>query len=160
MKNARILLAAFVVVGAVAAPIAAEAQWRNNGRYDRQWNRVPRTSSIRALVDRAERESNSFRADFERTYDRRDLNRYGRGDDARRAIQRLDESFERLRSEVDDRNPRRGRDEAQAVVRYAREVERLFDRNRGFHSTVRGDWNRLRASINLIARYYDLPAVR
>lgn len=159
MKNARILLAAFVVVGALAAPVSANAQWRN-GRGNRQWDRPARVSNVRFLVDRAERESNSFRSDFERTYDRRDLDRYDRGNDARRAIQRLDESFERLRREVDDRNPARGRDEAQDVVRYAREVERLFDRNRGFHRTVTGDWERLRATVNQIARAYNLPAIR
>lgn len=157
MKNVRILLATMLVAGAIVTPVAAQAQWRNHGRA---WARPVRVSGIRGFIDVAERESNSFRANFERLYDRRDLDRYRSASQAKRSIQELDESFERLRAEVDDRNPRRGRDEAAAMLREAQDVQNLFERNRGFHTTVAGGWQRLRLAINDIARFYDLPTLR
>lgn len=173
-RNIAVALAALIVAGLSLVPADASAQidTRRDGRWsdrDRErdrgrqndWNwdrdRDRRGSSVEALARRAERESNSFRAWFERNYDRR---RLGRDHDNRwlkHEIQELDEAMERVRSRADDRRPERGRSQVEDALEHARRIDRelIFDRDRDTRFTV-PEWIELRMTLDRLARVYGV----
>lgn len=157
LVNLKYAMAAMAAITCAAAPVAAQAQrgWRHQTVVVREWQPV----SIRGIADRAERQSNSLRATFERNFDRYNYNRRFLGDQAKKRIQRMDENMEDFRRAVDDHRPWSGRDELNRAIRNARDVERLFDDNPRLRSDLRGKWMDLRDSLNELARIYRTPRV-
>lgn len=155
-STTRLIALAAVLLGAGFAASEAQAQVRR-GRPG-VVRKAP-LSSLRGLVDRTERESNALRNSFERDYNKYRLNRLPAGERAKENVQELDESFERLRGEVDDRNPARGRDEMRKVLRQAEDVDTIFGNHPEIVAVVRGQWRTLREDINRLAQHYGLPGL-
>lgn len=68
--NYRQILAVAALTTILAAPAVSEAQYRQNRRYDQRYDRR-NDNQVERLVVHAERESNQFRALFERHWDNR-----------------------------------------------------------------------------------------
>ncbi len=142
------LIAAFAAV-ATLVPSTASAQrgWRN----DRHPAVARRDWVVRPLVVRTERESNAFRAWFERSSFRRDSG-------LKRNIQNMDEALERLRSKASDSRPGLGRDELNRALAQARIVDRKVSPRRQGRVANR-EWNDLRRTLNDLARVYGVGRV-
>jgi hypothetical protein len=183
MKSNRIksIFIAAVACACLAVPAISSAQRRGNDKWPLP-NRIQNYRSLDDMVVRAERESNSFRYNFEHNYRGRDRNRNWRNDDygfwgydLKTDIQKMDEAFERLRGIVQKNNrhddryrdwrngswyDRDARREMETVVRYAQEVDREL--GRGFGNYRRGqrnlteDWRDLRRDIDVLAREFNI----
>ncbi|RYG34746.1 hypothetical protein EON81_14710 [bacterium] len=147
-RNTALALVALLAAGLALAPVQAEAQYRRGGKNQGSHNR--RQIQIRPLVVRTERESNAFRAWFERSDSRRDSN-------LKTNVQRLDETLERLRDRATDNRPGVGRDELQKALGYARTIDSRIFRARD-RAAVR-EWNDLRRTLNDLARAYGLRVI-
>lgn len=145
-RNAK-FLAAVAFCGCFAAPMSAQAQNR--------WN----PNDVRDMIDRTERESNTLRHTFEKDFDRYQLGPINRAERAKDRIQKLDESFERLRFVADEASPRHGRKPMRDIVRYGNDVNRIFLRHPEIRETVRGQWWSLRDDINALARIFHVPTI-
>lgn len=156
MKRTTLTLVAALAALVTLVPATASAQFRH--RRDPRPMIVRHTWGVRPLVDRAERESNAFRAWFERNYDRRNLGRYHDNRWLKGQIQDLDESMERLRSKADDRRPGVGREQLLQALSHARQIDREIRNDRDTRFTV-GEWNDLRRTLNDLARLYDVRGV-
>lgn len=169
--NTKLNLAlAALLTAALAAGAAAQVDTRRGGydrrddrgySRDRDWNwdrdRDRRGNSVEALTKRAERESNSFRAWFERNYDKRRLGRERDNRWLKNEIQNLDEAMERARSRADDRRPERARGAVEKALDSARRIDRelIFDRDRDTRFTV-PEWVDLRLTLDRLARVYGV----
>ncbi len=226
LSNLRITLGAIALGVFLIAPMTASAQrdynqqgewgnsqgngnWGNQQGRDRDYQRGNRGNDyrrgqnfhIRALVDDAERDSNSMRYVFEhsvnrwRNFDRNDRDDRGRNrdrnwdrdndrnwdrdndrnwdrndrsrdwdrrnwNDAKSAIQHLDESMETLRHAADDYRPRASRDEMSEVLRRAEIFSDFFARRRDVREVIGDRWEHLRVDINRLAQVYGLSNVR
>ena len=161
-----ILVAALVAIAAIAPQDAASQidtrrDTRNSRDRDRDWNwdrdRDARGRSIESLAKRTERESNAFRAWFERNYDARRLGRSRDNRWLKNEIQNLDEAMERVRRRADDRRPDRGRKDFEDAMGHARRVDRelIFDNDRDTRFTNR-PWVELRLTLDRLARVYNV----
>lgn len=151
MKRTTLTLIAALAAFATFVPATASAQrggWRNDHRRPAQ---VGKDWTVRPLVVRTERESNAFRAWFERSGSRRDRN-------LKDNVQKLDEALERLRSRASDGRPGVGKPELQRALNYARAIDRQINRQRQGRVTVR-EWNDLQRTLNGLARIYDVRGV-
>ncbi|RYG46319.1 hypothetical protein EON79_10445 [bacterium] len=144
-KNVALSLAALLAVGLAVLPAQAEAQSRRWGKGQPAQNR--RQWQVKPLIVRVERESNSFRAWFERSDSRRDSN-------LKRDVQRLDESLERLRSRASDNRPGVGREDLQNALRYAQNIDRRIYRSE--NRKTNREWSDLRRTLGDLARVYGL----
>lgn len=135
------------VAGGTLLPADAQAQYgRRPGRSVRSADWI-----VRPLVNRTERESNAFRAWFERSGSRRDGG-------LKRNVQRLDEALERLRDRASDGRPGVGRPELERALVAARAVDGQIFRGRQGRVTVR-EWNDLQRTLNDLARLYRIRGV-
>ena len=160
-KTLALSLAALFVAGVALAPSDASAQVRtrrDDGYYQDRDYRPLRDWQVKPLVDRAERESNSFRAWYESTYRRDRLGRDPRARDFKHDIQRMDEAMERLRRKADDRKPGVGREDLQQALGWATEIDREITRDRDTRFTYR-EWQDLRDALNGLARLYEVRGV-
>lgn len=146
-KIAALTLTVLSVLGAALAPSDASAQ----RRVYMPRNGVRRDWTVRPLVVRTERESNAFRAWFERSANRRDSVLI-------RNVQRLDESLERLRDRASDNRRGAGREELQSALTYARIIDRQMNRGTTRRVVVR-EWTDLRRTLNDLARLYNVRRV-
>jgi len=168
---------AAVACAFLAAPLSGSAQgYGSSGqrnrqitiqRYDHDNYRYNR-QDLRGEVDGVERESNSFRAYFERNF--RDnghakrWNGYGHAEHEGRngqmslqdAIQNLDEDFERLRSEINRHGQtRQARSLMNEIVNHMRDVDVRIDRVADNYNFGRErDWRY--SSSELYTRWQDL----
>ncbi len=159
MNNARnlaITLAAVCVASMALLPADANAQFRHR----RPEYRVPanRDWVVRPLVNDAERESNSFRAWFERNYSREHLGRDRDNRWLKHEIQSMDEAMERLRARADDNRPGIGREDLVDAISHARRVDDEILKDRDTRFTY-GEWTDLRRTLNDLARLYEVPGV-
>lgn len=179
-----------LIVAAMACTCIASgmAQGYGNGRNhrndqdsrfgQRDWRR-----DLRLIVDRTERESNSFRAYFERNfrsngheprYDRGDMHPEHQGRDGQMslkdAIQNLDEDMERVRREIDrHRDSRYARSLVDDIQGHSNDVDRRMGRVGDWYSFGgsggprswrydRSDlsrrWSRLRDDIRDMSNYF------
>ncbi len=155
-------LAALFAAGFALTPTDASAQVRtrrDDGYYDRgRDDRPVRDWEVRPLVDRAERQSNSFRAWYEHIYAKDRLGHDPYAHDFKRDIQHMDEAMERLRRKADDHRPGVGRDELREAIRWGSEIDREVGRNRDTRFTYR-EWEDLRGTLNDLAHLYDVRGV-
>lgn len=156
-KNLTLAIAALAVVGA-ALPSTASAQVDTRrdrwDRYDYRPGRGDRRDwVVRPLVVRVERESNSFRAWFEKNYDRRRLGRERDNRWLKNEIQGMDEALERLRSRASDSRPGIGREQLEDALNHARRIDDEIGRDRDTRFTLR-EWDDLRHSLDDLARLY------
>lgn len=159
-KSLALTLAALIAAGLALAPSDAHAQFdtrrgdaRDGDRRSRDQDR--RGRDPRDLVYDAERQSNAFRDWFEHNYKKRRLgrdhdNRWLKGE-----IQGLDETMERLRARVNDRD--RSRDLVQDAMEHARRIDRelILDNDRDTRFSVR-EWVDLRITLDGLARAYGV----
>ena len=161
-KTLALSLATLFVGGLVLAPSPASAQVRtrrDDGFYQDDYDRrAPRVWEVKTSVDRAERQSNSFRAWYEGTYRRDRLGRDPRARDFKHDIQRMDEAMERLRRHADDRKPFAGREDLQEALGFATEIDREITRDRDTRFTYR-EWTDLRDTLDHLARVYEVRGV-
>ncbi len=155
-KNLAIALAAISVAGFTLIPTPASAQgWRREYRrpipVNRDW-------VVRPLVNDAERESNSFRAWFERDYSRLHLGRERDNRWLKHEIQSMDEAMERLRARADDRRPGIGKEDLIDAIGHARKIDNEIYRDRDTRFTV-NEWSDLRRTLNDLARLYNVRGV-
>lgn len=155
-------LAAALAVAAVMAPSFASAQVntrRDDYRRDRddRGDRRDYRGSIESLARRTERDSNSFRAWFERNYSRRRLGRERDNRWLKHEIQELDEAMERVRAKADDRNRDRGRRDFENAMDHARRIDRelIFDNDRDTRFTV-PEWIDFRRTLDDLARAWGV----
>jgi hypothetical protein len=176
------MVIAAIAIACMAVPAMSSAQrngdfGQNQDRYgnqDRRGNQNNRwrnntNRALKNLVDHAERASNEFRDDFEHQYRGRDRGRnwqrtdYGYwGSDLKSDIQRMDEAFEKLRRDVDRSDTRDGsaRRSMDAVVRYARQIDREMGRGfgnyRGNDRNLSSDWRSLKGMIDDLSREFGM----
>lgn len=148
MNNAKTLaLVATLAAGLALLPSDAQAQrWRRDRPpvARRDW-------TVRPLVVATERESNAFRAWFERS-------RFARERALKRNVQQMDEALERLRLRASDGRAGVGRDELNDALREARVIDRqIAPRRQG--PAVNREWNDLRRTLNDLARVYGVRGV-
>lgn len=174
IKNLGLGLFAFLVAGLAFAPSTASAQvdtrrgdWRDRNRdWDRdrdrnrgrgRYDRDNRYGSIESIARRTERESNAFRAWYERNYSRHRLSRSQDNRWLKREIQGLDEAMERVRRRASDNNPNRGRSDFEDAMNHARRIDRelIFDRDRDARATI-PEWIDFRVSLDALARAYGV----
>jgi hypothetical protein len=155
-------LAAALSVAAILAPNLASAQVntrRDDYRRDRddRSDRRDRRDGIETLARRTERDSNSFRAWFERNYSRRRLGRERDNRWLKHEIQELDEAMERVRGKADDRNRDRGLRDFENAMDHARRIDRelIFDNDRDTRFTV-PEWIQFRRTLDDLARAYGV----
>ena len=161
------LLAATALGAFMAAPQAAQAQWRRDrdtlGRFGREYG-----AQARKIVERLERDSNAFRDAFEHHGwdDRRsrDDRRYrddrsrgwDRNEDLRSNVQRFDEGTERLRRDFGRSDYYLDtRAQISDVLRMARPIDRAMD-DRRFSSMVVDRWHRVAADLDALATIFGL----
>lgn len=169
-RKIAVALAAAFVAGVALAPTQAQAQidtrrgdWdrrdRDWDRRDRDWDRNDRNRrwSVESQVRQAERQSNAFRAWFERNYSRRRLGREHDNRWLKNEIQNLDEAMERLRGKADDNRPNQGRAQIEDALAHARRIDRelIFDRDRDTRFTI-PEWVDLRVTLDGLARTYNV----
>ena len=158
-KTLALSLAAPFVAALALVPIDAVAQVRtrrDDGYF--RWDRPARDWEVRPAVDRAERQSNAFRAWYESTYRRDRMGRDPRARDFKRDVQRMDEAMERLRRRADDRKPGIGREDLQEALGWATEIDREIGRDRDTRFTYR-EWQDLRDTLGGLARLYEVRGV-
>jgi len=177
MKNLSRISALLISVAALgfSSASAQSMGWRDV--------RPQKFFDLRALTNAAERESNRFRSIVEKRDDRIDhrLNDYTTEprwlsnrdmffDELKPDVQRLDESFEHLRRDVDTGHPMAGREDVRAITKYATMVDhQLSAYPNGYGEpapfaykvgpVMSNQWSNLRVAINNLARFYDLPTV-
>ncbi len=154
-------LAALILAGIALAPTNAAAQVRprrDDGYVRRDRDRPTRGWEVRPMVDRAERQSNAFRAWYEHIYAKDRLRHDPVAHDLKRDIQRLDESMERLRRKADDHRPGIGREELRDAVRWGSEIDREIGRHRDTRFTYR-EWEDLRGTIDDLAHLYEVRGI-
>lgn len=160
-KHRVLTLAALVAASLALAPSRADAQvdTRRRDRYERPLPpRDRRDWVVRPSVDRAERQSNGFRAWFENVYAHRHLGHDPEARDFKHEVQHLDEAMERLRSRADDHRPGIGRGELQDAIGHGRTVDRMILDDRRTRFAYDG-WADLRATLNELARLYDVRGI-
>jgi hypothetical protein len=157
-RNLAITLAAISVAGVTLLPADANAQFRRRSPEYRRPVPANRDWVVRPLVNDAERESNSFRAWFERNYSRLHLGRERDSRWLKHEIQEMDESMERLRSRADDNRPGIGREDLVDAIAHARKIDGEILRDRDTRFTYR-EWTDLRRTLNDLARLYDVRGV-
>lgn len=187
LKNISLAIAGVALCGALVA--STPAQGRRNGQYRNRpgYQYDQRNWDIQRLVNNAERTSNAFRdavEDRDRRTERRGNNSRERFfDDLTPHVQRMDEAFERLRRQANNRSRWNGRDEMAQVLRHAVSVDRYFSGSRfgsdagwryenrrgqnrrddGYNyqrsANLDARWRDLRGDINALARAYGLPEV-
>ena len=158
-RTIALTLAAVFAAGLTLIPTAAQAQFRTRrgDTYSRPYP-ASRDWVVRPSVVRAERESNAFRAWFERNYARLRLRRDRDDRFLKSDVQSMDEAMERLRGRASDGRPGAGRDELQDALGHARTIDREIFRNRDARFTYR-EWLDLRDTLNGLARLYDVRGV-
>jgi hypothetical protein len=158
MKGVRLLFGVIVLGTCIGAPMVASAQrWRRPIIVIDPVYAPPHGGwHVRSLVDDVERESNSMRYVFEHEITHRSHRERDRLADAKAAIQRMDESFERLRHYADDARPRAGRDEMRTVLDRAIDVNGFVVHQRDVDDIVGRRWDQLHDDINRLARMYEL----
>ncbi len=152
MKNQkmRFAIAATAMCATFCLPITANAQ-RHSGR-----NPISREKwEIHRFVDSAERDSNTFR----HTYETRFEKNIHRHEELTKSIQSMDEAFERLRGEADDRHPWAGKEELRDVIQEAKEVNRLMSGRFNDRYNFKDQWSTVRSDINGLARIYGLSGI-
>lgn len=171
-KNLAFGLTAVFAAALAFAPATASAQIdtrrgeygygrdRDRERDDRpfRWERAARDWEVRPSVDRAERQSNAFRAWYERIYSRQHFGRDQGAHDYKRDIQRLDRSMERLRHKADDHRPGIGRDELRDALKWGREINREIGIDSDSRFTYR-EWRDLRDTLNTLADMYQVRGI-
>lgn len=161
MKNARnlaISLAAVCVASVALLPADANAQFWHRRQEFRHPVPGNRDWVVRPLVNDAERESNSFRAWFEKNYSREHLGRDRDNRWLKHEIQSMDEAMERLRARADDNRPGIGREDLVDAISHARRVDDEILKDRDTRFTYR-EWADLRRTLNDLARLYEVPGV-
>jgi len=114
-------------------------------------------SSVKALIHDVERESNSFRAEFERRYAKRFVPNWREADGSRKRIQDLDKALEVVQRRIDHREkPRYLRDDVAKVVQRARAVDFMFRAPDEILSPMSSGWDDLKRDIDTLAEVYDL----
>lgn len=159
-------LVALLAAGFALAPSSADAQVRtrrDDGYYRRsdddfRWDRPVRDWEVRPMVDRAERQSNAFRAWYEHIYAKDRLRHDPNARDFKRDIQHMDEAMERLRRKADDHRPGIGRNELQDALSWAAEINREIGRDRDTRFTYR-EWEDLRNTLDDLAHLYQVRGV-
>lgn len=162
MFSIKMALAAMTIFGAMTVPMSAQAQWRRGDDWQQRRGPGRRNweyRAIKTLGDRTERESNAVRATFETDFNHFHWNRRPMMVDAKRTIQRMDESMEGFRRAVDSRHPWSGRDELQNAIANAREVRSFMDRNRDVSRAVRDHWRNFRENMNQLADWYGISGI-
>ena len=129
----------------------------NNYRWDPSNWHYSVEDSLMQLVYRCERISNSLRASFEGQAGQRDSSG---GQNAWNRIQRMDESLERLRSEMGSVSESEMQGSAVESLGLAQQVANSLNRSPDLMDSVRYDWNDLQFELNELARYYGEPAIR
>lgn len=166
-KSFTLGLAALFASSLALAPSTASAQvnTRRGDAYDRvrddrpfRWDRPVRDWEVRPSVDRAERQSNAFRAWYEHIYAKEHFGRDPGAHDYKRDIQRLDQSMERLRRKADDHRPGIGRDELRDALKWGREINREIGVDSDSRFTYR-EWRDLRATLNSLADMYQVRGI-
>lgn len=170
-KNLTLGLAAAFAAALALAPATASAQIdTRRGDYGRgdygrdrddrpfRWDRATRDWEVRPAVDRAERQSNAFRAWYEHIYAREHFGRDPGAHDYKRDIQRLDQSMERLRRKAGDHRPGIGRDELRDALKWGREVNREIGVDSDSRFTYR-EWRDLRDTLNTLADMYQVRGI-
>ena len=144
------MAAAWCVVFAVPAPV-----------YGQQIIHVYRnTASVRYLIKEVGSDSKDFRARYERRYRQIFLSDWRHSDDARKAMQKMDEALEKVnRRQIFGEKPKYFRDDVQIVIERARDFDRMFRNPDEVMSAMHGDWLTLRRNIDDLAASYDLPSI-
>jgi len=157
-KNLAFTLIAFCVASVTLLPADANAQFRRRWPEYRRPVPTNRDWVVRPLVNDAERESNSFRAWFERNYSRLHLGRERDSRWLKHEIQEMDEAMERLRARADDHRPGIGREDLVDAIAHARRIDSEILRDRDTRFTYR-EWTDLRRTLNDLARLYNVSGV-
>lgn len=154
-KSLVFTLAAVFAASLALAPASALAQFRTRRDDGYRDDRRDDRRDLRGLVVDAERQSNAFRAWFERNYDRRRLGREHDNRWLKGEIQDLDETMERLRGRAGDRD--RARDLVGEAMDHARRIDRelVLGGDRDTRFTVR-EWVDLRLTLDSLARAYNV----
>jgi hypothetical protein len=134
-----LLLAALAGSGLLAA-----AQWRA-GVSERQ---------VQILLNRIETRSDNFRQSLAVALNRSNLDNTAREDFLNRFVANYEQATNRL--QADFRTGRSTAENVQEVLNRAAYID-SFMRSHRLSWAAERDWNRLRADLNLLARYYNVP---
>lgn len=119
------------------------------------FNRV----SYKNFVHDVERQSNEFRALYEKRYREMFLPNFRKSDRVRDAVQDLDKSIEIIYKRSLVTKPQYIRDDVAKVIKNARVVDMMMAHPDKVLGTMDSEWADLKRSINDLAGVYDLPDV-
>ncbi len=111
-------------------------------------------------VVRAERFSNSMRANLESQVRRGGYQSDAGVQNAISRVQRLDEALEQLRANLGYVSDAGLRDQTNEVLALGQAVSTTFQRSPDFRQVAGYDWDDLSFQLNELARYYDLSEIR
>ena len=155
MKNLTLRVLAVVAAACAftAMPSIASAQESTiRGVF---FNRV----SYKNFIHDVERQSNDFRATYEKRYHDMFLPNFRKSDRTRNAVQALDKSVEIIYKRSLVTKPQYIRDDVAKVIRNARTLDLMFDNPDKVLGTMQSDWTDLKRSIDELAAIYELPGV-
>ncbi len=150
--NLRALVASLAVCTAFAVPNLSYGQETIRSIY---MNRLNAKDFIRNV----ERESNDFRATYEKRYKTMFVSNWRRTDESKVAVQNLDKALEKVYKRSVNEKPRYIRDDVIIVLKRARELDRMFVNPDRVLATMDDDWHDLKAAINDLARMYELQGL-
>ena len=152
LKSGFLLAAALIGVSMMPAKATAQDETIHHVYMNR--------TNIRNSIHDIERESNSFRAIFERRYKTMFVANYRRTDESMHAIQDVDRALEVMqRRNMVGEKPRYLRNDVEKVLNRARVLNQLFRDPDDILATMRSDWRVFKADLNDLAEIYELPSV-
>ncbi len=148
------LLSVFCLV-TMTFVLSSTADAQGQGRYANRYSK----QDVGRIINKLEQSSNTFRAEFDRSMDRSNLNGTSSETRFNRTVADYENSLDRLRSDF-DRNDSwwESRNNVTAVMREARPVNDMMT-SLPFRQRLEAQWNRMRADLNSLADTYDLPGL-
>lgn len=129
------------IIAAMAVTAMAQNAYNVSGRQ------------VRALIDRIESQTNTFRADAERSIDRSIWNGTNREASMDSLLNSFETSTDQLSNNFNGR--RSAASDVQEVLSRAAAVDRLM-RNNSFPARVESEWTQIRSDLDTLASYYTV----
>lgn len=147
--------AAAICAVTVLQPVEANAQRRGQARV----NRVARRAQLDRIISNLEERVDRFVSQFDDSLDNSRLNGTRREDNLNRRARDLESATDELRREFDRNDSKQeNRPEAQKCLDIASDINRVIVR-RKFNRATENNWANVRAELNTLARFYNLPPV-
>lgn len=149
----------FCLAALCAVTVLQSTETHAQRRGQTRANRAARRAQVDRLIKNVEERVDRFVSQFNDSLDRSRLNGTRREDNLNERARDLEAATDELRREFDRNDSKQeNRAEAQKCLDIASDINRVIAR-RKFNRATENNWATVRAELNALARFYNLPAI-